>query len=101
MSNFRAIILGAGPVGLIAGHALAKAGIDFVILEKQQDIVRFRGALILLWPPFLRLIDQLGLYEQVTKHATRVTTKTNYTHKGELLCSGDVFIPLEKRWSSY
>ncbi|KAI3325476.1 FAD/NAD(P)-binding domain-containing protein [Xylariaceae sp. AK1471] len=95
MPGFRVIVLGAGPVGLFTAHALAAAGIDFIVLEKQPDIVRYRGTLIVLWSPFLRLMHQLGLYKPVMKHATRLTTKTNFTHSGEPLCSGPVFDVLE------
>ncbi|KAI8633548.1 FAD/NAD(P)-binding domain-containing protein [Xylariaceae sp. FL1651] len=95
MPSFRVIVLGAGPVGLFTAHALAAAGIDFVVLERQPEIVRFRGALIVLWPPFVRLMDQLGLYEEAMKTATRLTTKTNYIHSGEPLCHGPVFEVLE------
>ncbi|KAI1302885.1 hypothetical protein F5Y03DRAFT_191062 [Xylaria venustula] len=91
MSNFRVIVLGAGPGGLFTAHALAAAGIDFVVLERQPEIVRFKGALIVIWPPFLRLMDQLGLYEQLLEYSTPFSTKTNFTHDGELLCSGRVF----------
>ncbi|KAI0554834.1 hypothetical protein F4679DRAFT_525091 [Xylaria curta] len=92
---FRAIVLGGGPAGIFTAHALAAAGIDFIVLERQPEIVRFRGALIVLWPPFVRLMDQLGLYKPAMEYATRFTSKTNFTHKGEPLCSGRVFDAVE------
>ncbi|KAI0905302.1 hypothetical protein F4823DRAFT_145234 [Ustulina deusta] len=95
MSDFRVVILGAGPAGLFAAVALAAAGIDFIVLEKQPDIRRFKGALLVLWPPFVRVLDQLGLYEQVNELSTRLTTKTNLTHNGEPLSSGRVFAAME------
>ena len=30
------VVLGAGPVGLIAAHALASRNIDYVLLDRQQ-----------------------------------------------------------------
>jgi 2-polyprenyl-6-methoxyphenol hydroxylase-like FAD-dependent oxidoreductase len=98
MPGFRVIILGAGPVGLFTAHALAAAGIDFIVLEKQPEIVRHRGTLIVLWPPYLRLIDQLGLSKAVMKYSTPFSTKTNFTHSGEPLCGGHIFDGIEK-WS--
>ncbi|KAI8947548.1 hypothetical protein F4801DRAFT_560155 [Xylaria longipes] len=95
MAGFRAIIVGGGPAGLFTAHALAAAGIDFVVLERQPEIVRFRGALLVLWPPFVRLMDQLGLYKPALQYSTRFTTKTNFTHSGEPLCSGPVFAAIE------
>ncbi|KAI1151897.1 hypothetical protein F4825DRAFT_476499 [Nemania diffusa] len=95
MSPFRAIVLGAGPAGLFAAHALAAAGIDFIVLERQPEIVRYRGALLVAWPPLVRLMDQLGLYKPMLEFSTRLLTKTNLTHTGEPLCSARVFGDIE------
>jgi cation diffusion facilitator CzcD-associated flavoprotein CzcO len=43
-AGFKAIICGAGPVGLVMAHALGKANIDFVVLEEQPVVVRYAGA---------------------------------------------------------
>ncbi|KAI0104638.1 hypothetical protein GGR51DRAFT_521613 [Nemania sp. FL0031] len=91
MSEFRVIILGAGPAGLFAAHALAAANIDFVVLERQPEIVRYRGAFIVAWPPLVRLMDQLGLYKQMLELSTPIITKTHFTTTGEPLCSAPVF----------
>ncbi|KAI0458223.1 hypothetical protein F5B21DRAFT_500488 [Xylaria acuta] len=95
MTGFRAIVLGGGPAGLFTAHALAAAGIDFVVLERQPEIVRFRGALLVLWSPFVRLMDQLGLYKPALQYSTRLTTKSHFTHSGESLCSDRVFEAIE------
>ncbi|KAJ2977364.1 hypothetical protein NUW58_g7834 [Xylaria curta] len=95
MPGFRVIVIGAGPAGLFAAHALTAAGIDFVVLERQPEIVRFRGALLVLFPPLLRLLDQLGLYEAMLQQSTRMTTKTNFTYDGEFLCMAPLFEYIE------
>ncbi|KAI0516954.1 hypothetical protein F5B22DRAFT_138516 [Xylaria bambusicola] len=95
MSNFRVIILGAGPAGLFTAHGLTAAGIDYVVLERQPEIVRYKGALIVLWPPLLRLLDQLGIYESVKQLSTPLPSQTKFTHSGEPLCGGDAFVALE------
>ncbi|KAK5625146.1 hypothetical protein RRF57_000862 [Xylaria bambusicola] len=84
-----------GPAGLFTAHGLTAAGIDCIVLEMQREIVRYKGALIVLWPPLLRLLDQLGIYESVKQLSTPIPSKTNFTHSGEPLCSGDVFVALE------
>ncbi|KAI0400692.1 hypothetical protein F4802DRAFT_471584 [Xylaria palmicola] len=96
MTDFRVIVLGAGPAGLFTAHALAAAGIDFVVLERQAKIVRFRGALLVLFPPLVRLLDQLGLYKPTLAYTTRLTTKASFTHDGEPLCNGPVFEAIEE-----
>ncbi|KAI0202112.1 FAD/NAD(P)-binding domain-containing protein [Astrocystis sublimbata] len=93
---FRAIILGGGPAGLFTAQTLVAANIDFIVLERQPEIVRFRGALLVLWSPFVRVMDQLGLYQPAVQYSTRLTTKTNFTHSGEPLCSGPVYEAIEK-----
>ena len=35
---FRVVIVGAGMSGLLAGHRLSQAGIDFTIIEKNEDV---------------------------------------------------------------
>ncbi|CAJ2508942.1 Uu.00g139680.m01.CDS01 [Anthostomella pinea] len=77
------IIVGGGPVGLFTAHVLAAAKIDYILLERHQDIVRHRGALIIIWPPSLRLLDQLGLYERAREIGTRTHTRTTMTQDGQ------------------
>ncbi|KAI1441146.1 FAD/NAD(P)-binding domain-containing protein [Annulohypoxylon stygium] len=62
--KFRAIVVGAGPVGLYLAHALSKAGIDYLIFEQHDSVLRHQGAGILVYPHMLRLLDQIGLYDK-------------------------------------
>ncbi|KAI1261458.1 FAD/NAD(P)-binding domain-containing protein [Xylariaceae sp. FL1019] len=62
-NGFRAIIIGAGPIGLVVGNALQKAGLGFVIIEKYRSVLTDSGAGIMLWPHTTRIFDQLDLYE--------------------------------------
>lgn len=66
---FRVIIVGAGPVGLYMAHALERAGIEYIVLEKQSSVLNFSGQLLFTWPQTVRLFDQLGLYEDAKKVA--------------------------------
>ncbi|HEX6417643.1 MAG TPA: NAD(P)/FAD-dependent oxidoreductase [Acidimicrobiales bacterium] len=36
--DFRVVVIGAGMSGLLAGHRLAQAGVDFVIVDKNDDV---------------------------------------------------------------
>ncbi|ETS77258.1 hypothetical protein PFICI_11132 [Pestalotiopsis fici W106-1] len=60
-TDFKVIIVGGGPVGLTAAHALSHAGIDFVVLEGREDMFLDSGASLVLNPASLRVMQQLGL----------------------------------------
>ena len=57
------IVVGGGPAGMVAGLLLARGGVEVTVLEKHTDFLRdFRGDTV--HPSTLRLLDELGLYEQ-------------------------------------
>ncbi|ANZ41689.1 FAD-dependent oxidoreductase [Lentzea guizhouensis] len=60
----RAVVIGAGIVGLTTGIALRRAGIDVVVCEQAPEI-RAAGAGLGLWANALAVFDELGIGEQV------------------------------------
>jgi 2-polyprenyl-6-methoxyphenol hydroxylase-like FAD-dependent oxidoreductase len=59
-------IAGGGPAGLMAGHLLARAGVEVLVLEKHADFLRdFRGDTI--HPSTLEVMHELGLAEKLLK----------------------------------
>ncbi|KAF3058925.1 hypothetical protein GL218_09588 [Daldinia childiae] len=62
---FRIVIVGAGLVGLTAAHILSKTDIDFVILERHENLTPELGSLLSLWPPTFRIFDQLDLQDKL------------------------------------
>ncbi|MGB7165930.1 MAG: FAD-dependent monooxygenase, partial [Mycobacterium sp.] len=57
------VIVGGGPAGMVAALLLARGGVDVTVLEKHGDFLRdFRGDTV--HPSTLRLLDELGLFEQ-------------------------------------
>lgn len=64
-NNFKVIVVGAGPVGLTAAHALRLAGIDFVVLERRENFLEDVGASIGFGPSTLRVLAQFGILESV------------------------------------
>lgn len=61
--NTNCCVVGGGPAGMILGLALARAGIDVVVIEKHQDFLRdFRGNTI--HASTLELINQLGYLDE-------------------------------------
>lgn len=60
----RAVVIGAGIVGLTTGIALRRAGIDVVICEQAPEI-RAAGAGLGLWANALAVLGEFGIGEQV------------------------------------
>ncbi|EHK47725.1 hypothetical protein TRIATDRAFT_216884 [Trichoderma atroviride IMI 206040] len=83
--NFSVIIVGAGPVGLSAAHALRLANIDFLVLEKRQNVVVDVGASIAVGPASMRVIHQLGLLESLLEVSHRSERKKALTVDGRLV----------------
>ncbi|PYH87701.1 FAD/NAD(P)-binding domain-containing protein [Aspergillus ellipticus CBS 707.79] len=64
-SNFRVIIVGGAVAGLTLAHSLLRNNIDFVVLESHSDIAPQVGASIGLAPNGSRILDQLGLFDEI------------------------------------
>ncbi|KAF2752841.1 FAD/NAD(P)-binding domain-containing protein [Pseudovirgaria hyperparasitica] len=74
-TDFRVIINGGGPVGLLAAHLLTAAKIKYVILEKSSTVAAEGGACIFLQGSTLRVIEQLGFLEQLIALSTPMEFK--------------------------
>ncbi|KAL4760327.1 FAD-dependent oxidoreductase [Aspergillus foveolatus] len=74
-TNFKVIIVGGSIAGLTLAHCLAKLpNVDFVILEKRAEIAPQEGASIGILPHGGRILDQLGLFEEIQRHVEPLTT---------------------------
>lgn len=83
--NFKVIIIGAGPAGLTAAHALNLAGIDFVVLERRDEIAIDSGASLVLGPPSLRIMEQFGILEDLQKIGGEVQCTKSFDLEGNEL----------------
>ena len=83
-NRLRAIIIGGGPVGLMAAHTFYRAGINFVLLERRNALAVFEagGAGIAIMANTLRLLAQLGLLEAVEASGTHMRPGTVVTSDG-------------------
>jgi FAD dependent monooxygenase len=72
---FRAIIVGAGIVGLSLSHALQLAKIDHVVLEKYDRVKSVKGAALILWPNAERIFDQFGFLSSILRSTTPVVAE--------------------------
>jgi 2-polyprenyl-6-methoxyphenol hydroxylase-like FAD-dependent oxidoreductase len=96
---FRAVIVGAGPVGLITAHCLCAAKIDFVVLERRKSIPEESGAGIGLWPQGVRLLDQLKLLEAAEQISKPMEFGYHMYPDGSEIAKVPVFELLEKRYT--
>jgi 2-polyprenyl-6-methoxyphenol hydroxylase-like FAD-dependent oxidoreductase len=86
--GFKAIVVGGGPVGLTAAHALSRANIDFILLERRPSAVIDAGSNLVLNPMGIRALGQLGLAESLEKVSSPLGAIRRQDHKGSDL--GDV-----------
>lgn len=63
--NFKVVIAGGSVAGLTLANMLEKFDIDYVILEAHTDVAPKIGASLGLMPNGLRILDQLGLFDQI------------------------------------
>lgn len=97
-SQFRVVIIGAGPTGLYMALALHAANIDFVILERGPPTFRERGNHLILWPHTARLLHQLGLYEDAKRRAYQLVSKCDRLKDGTILSHYEIWKKLEDGW---
>lgn len=83
--DFKVIVVGGGPAGLTAAHALYHAGIDFLVLEGRSSPVIDTGSNLVLFPVGLRALYQLGLLDAINKVSWPLTNTPRQQHDGGML----------------
>ena len=81
------IIAGGGPVGLIVGLILGRAGIEVTLFDK-GDILHQQPRAATIHPASLDVLDDLGVYERIEPLGL-VCPIVNYYDQQELLASFD------------
>ncbi|GLA28301.1 hypothetical protein AnigIFM63326_005872 [Aspergillus niger] len=79
-SSFRVVIVGGSIAGLTLAHCLLRNNLDFVVLESHADIAPQVGASIGILPNGARILDQLGLYDDVLSEVEPLTRAFTWTH---------------------
>jgi p-hydroxybenzoate 3-monooxygenase len=68
-------IVGAGPAGLVTAHLLQRAGISFVVLERQEEGgLRARVKAGMIEHRTVGLLEPHGLADPIVAHGSRVGT---------------------------
>ncbi|KAF9583374.1 hypothetical protein BGW38_009648, partial [Lunasporangiospora selenospora] len=78
--HFRVIIVGGGIAGLALGVMLERAGVDFYILEAAAEMQSL-GGVVFLGPPLMRVMEQLGLLDDLIRHSHKMSGVTVHNHR--------------------
>ncbi|KAK2035231.1 FAD binding domain-containing protein [Colletotrichum zoysiae] len=89
--SFRVIIVGGGPSGITAAYALYHAGIDFVLLERRNDVAEDQGASLVLSPSSLRVFHQFGILDQLMDIGGKVKVNKAFTVDGQLFMHANAY----------
>lgn len=85
----RVIIVGAGIAGLTLANALEHApsasSIQYTILEARDDLAPQEGAGIALAPGGSRILDQLGVYDNLEEQMAPVSSSAVHDARGRML----------------
>ncbi|RAK96077.1 FAD-dependent oxidoreductase [Aspergillus ibericus CBS 121593] len=81
---FHVIIVGASIAGLTLAHCLSSTSIDFTVLEARSDPFS-DGAGLTISPNGARILDQLGLYQDVLDQGERMVSHSTWIENGHLL----------------
>ena len=90
------LIIGAGLAGLTLALSMAKAGVKTTIVEKQATIQPSEWA-ILLYPVAMKLFDELGVLEDISKLGMSLKGPEVDTSDGKVLATFDAGLISEPR----
>ncbi|VUC21599.1 unnamed protein product [Clonostachys rosea] len=99
--GFKVIIVGGGPVGLTAAIALAKAGIDFVVLERRPDIIIDAGSNLVMLPNGMRALYQLGLGDALDAVSSPLSGIECIDHQGKPISEMQWFFHLKEKFGTF
>ena len=82
MEDLKVVIIGAGMGGLTCAIALRQAGYEVEIYEKVSKI-RPAGAAISLWSNGVKVLNSLGLSQEIASIGGKMERTAYYSHTGE------------------
>ena len=97
-SAFKVIIVGGSISGLTLANALARADIDFLVLEGHTQIDASIGGALTIVSNGLRILDQMGIYDDISKHLEPTADVFTYLKDGKLLGKMDTPRVMRQRY---
>ncbi|PIG69629.1 monooxygenase [Aspergillus arachidicola] len=95
--KFRVVIVGGSIAGLTLAHCLLRNNIDFVVLEAHSDIAPQVGASIGIVPNGARILDQLGLFDDILATTEPLRESYYWNGEGNLIVRNDTPQLIQKR----
>ncbi|PLB44093.1 FAD/NAD(P)-binding domain-containing protein [Aspergillus steynii IBT 23096] len=95
--RFRVVIVGGSFAGLTLAHSLHHAGNDYVVLEARDRIDPQVGASIGIFSNGARILDQLGIYDEIERYTERPVWHEMITGEGKLVQKVDSLQLIEAR----
>lgn len=85
--SLHVLIVGGSVAGLTLANALSRANVNFTLLESKADpwADNASGAALTLLPNGCRILDQLGLFEDICKVAEPLHSHRTWLEDGSLL----------------
>ncbi|KAK3311782.1 hypothetical protein B0H66DRAFT_609095 [Apodospora peruviana] len=99
--QFRVLIAGGGVAGLTLANALEQGGVDFLLLDRRKELAPQVGAGIALLPNGCRILDQLGVYDELMKQSELHVWSADRDSNGNLLAPRSDFAPLMATRTGY
>ena len=96
MTNTAVVVVGAGPVGLMAAHVLGHKGVEAIVLERREsrtgrlecaratEEIDLRSRAIGVMPPSVDLFDGVGLADDFLCAGVRAATGVVHDERSEL-----------------
>ena len=85
----RVIIVGGSVAGLTLAHCLRHSNIDFVVLEARGEIAPQVGASIVILPNGARILDQLGIFDDIFAMVEPLQNGLTWTGDGKLVVNSN------------
>ncbi|THY13930.1 hypothetical protein D6D00_09988 [Aureobasidium pullulans] len=87
--HYQVAIVGGGIAGLTLALAFERLNISFVLFEARESITSDQGASIGLLPNGLRILEQLGVLEDIEKQTSPLKTWNHLDCNGDLIAAVD------------